>query len=232
MLQASAAWLEAAARAPRPSRPLPPGRDLGLARPRLLCRALPPASPASRAPQDSASGTEPLTLQESALGLTCVPQISQSRGPRPRSRLPPRFFPRRAGLTPHQSGGREARLAPRGPGVGAVTFLSGVSLPSLCRRPYGPQQEALPALHGRLVRQLRCLQVRCAASCAPPPARGARRCCQGPGPPRMARSNPTAGFLPCVPHEPLHMGGGLHAACSWGSGCRELRGGLAAPGPV
>lgn len=113
--------------------------------------------------------------------------------------------------------------------AGTLTVLSHVSLPSLYRNSCRPQQEALQALHGRLVRQLRCFQVRRDSSSARPPLG-----CVSPwpwtilhgalGPPRLVSplhpSRPPEHGLalwepPCSREPAL---GGRRVACSLGSG--------------
>lgn len=109
--------------------------------------------------------------------------------------------------------------------AGTGTSLSDVSLPSLCRDARRPEQEALQALHGRLLRQLRRRQVRCAARRQPL----GQRACVPPGPRTHAGSR---GWFPHASRVPpltwarmraatvfrrTYPGGGLHAPVLWGA---------------
>ena len=99
------------------------------------------------------------------LGVHRRPPHFAKLGRRAGPHLSPRSFPRRS--RSHASEVREPGQPLVVSAFGDRDFLNDVSLPSLCRNSCGPQQEALPALHSRLLRQLRCLQVRRGSSCQP-----------------------------------------------------------------
>lgn len=102
-------------------------------------------------------GTELRTLPWRALRVSRLPQFANARL-QGEAWSPAPIFPQEGAPHAPWAGGTRGW-----PGVVSALrnrdFLSTVSLPSLCRNACGPQQEALPALHGRLVRQLRGFQV-------------------------------------------------------------------------
>ena len=134
------------------------------------CTALSPLQSASSTtwgPWDSASMVAGARDSPAViLGVHRRPPHFAKSGRRAGPHLSPRSFPRRS--RSHASEVRQTR-EPGQPLVvsafGDCDFLNDVSLPSLCRNSCRPQQEALPALHSWLLRQLRCLQVRRGSSC-------------------------------------------------------------------
>lgn len=148
---------------------------VGRHRPMQALSPLQSASFTTWGPWDSASmGTGARDSPAVILGVHRRPPHFAKLGHRAGPHLSPRSFPRRSGS--HASEVRQTRELGQPLVVSAFgdrDFLNDVSLPSLCRNSCRPQQEALPALHSRLLRQLRCLQVRHGSSCQAP---SAQRC--------------------------------------------------------